>query len=207
MRLLASLAVACVGASSALSNLPLMRSRQAVTFGLQMTRAGQSSKLSAASSARSNTVSYTAEIIGSGRIGAFLAEAGDCTVLGRNDNIDPAKEGNPILIATRNDALEGIVEACPENRRQDLVVLQNGYLDNFLDAKGLLSNTQVLLYLSVPVKGATPVDGVTAVNPEGLTAAMGKHAQSFANRLSALKMKCNIVTPTDYRPAMFEKLM
>ena len=150
---------------------------------------------------------FDAEIIGAGRIGEFLANAGDCVVLGRQDSIDPAKEGQPILIATRNDALAGIVDKCPENRRNDLVFLQNGYLDNFLKEQGLLDNTQVLLYLSVTAKGAAPVDGVTTVNPEGFTAATGVHAQAFANRLETLNMKCNVVTPEDYRPAMFEKLM
>jgi hypothetical protein len=149
----------------------------------------------------------TTEIIGSGRIGSFLAEAGNCKVLGRNDKIDPDREGNPIFIATRNDALESIIENCPENRLSDLVFLQNGYLDNFLKSKNLLNNTQVLLYLSVPAKGVTPVDGVTTYNPEGLTAATGRHAATFGNRLASLQMKCRIVSPSDYRPAMFEKLM
>lgn len=147
-----------------------------------------------------------ASIVGSGRIGGTLAEAGNCVVLGREDSIDPNGEG-PILIATRNDALDGIVEKCPENRRKDLVFMQNGYLDGFLESKGLMDNTQVLLYLSVPAKGVEPVDGVTSVNPEGLTAATGEHAQAFADRLAALNLKCNVVSPGDYRPAMFEKLM
>lgn len=155
----------------------------------------------------SSSSSFAAEIVGAGRIGEFLASAGDCTVLGREDRIDPTKEGQPVLIATRNDALAGIVAACPENRRRDLVFLQNGYLDDFLRDRGLLDSTQVLLYLSVTAKGATPVDGVTAVNPEGLTAATGVHARAFADRLAKLNMKCNVVTPQDYRPAMFEKLM
>ncbi len=147
-----------------------------------------------------------AAIIGSGRIGGALAKAGNCVVLGRSDTIDPNGEG-PILIATRNDALDGIVEKCPENRRKDLVFMQNGYLDSFLESKGLMDNTQVLLYLSVTAKGVDPVDGVTAVNPEGLTAATGIHAAAFADRLAALDLKCNVVSPVDYRPAMFEKLM
>lgn len=147
-----------------------------------------------------------AAIVGSGRIGGTLAKAGNCVVLGRVDTIDPDGEG-PILIATRNDALDGIVEKCPENRRKDLVFMQNGYLDEFLESKGLLDNTQVLLYLSVTALGAEPVDGVTSVNPEGLTAATGVHAQAFADRVAALNLKCNVVSPQDYRPAMFEKLM
>ena len=146
------------------------------------------------------------EIIGGGRIGALLAEAGDCRVLGRTDSIDENGSG-PILVCTRNDALAGIVDSCPPNRRSDLVFLQNGYLDNFLKSKNLLDNTQVLLYLSKASMDAPAVDGVTAVNPEGLTAATGKHAQTFADRLSSLNLKCNVVSPVDYRPAMFEKLM
>lgn len=191
----------------------MMGSRQARNSvrqgGSQLLLASLSSSSSSVAFSRSSrrSSSLAAEIIGSGRIGSFLAQAGDCTVLGRNDNIDPAKEGHPILIATRNDALESIVQKCPENRRQDLVFLQNGYLDNFLQCHDLLDNTQVLLYVSVPSKVAVPVDGVTTVNPEGLTAATGIHAQAFADRLAALNMKCKVVAPPDYRPAMFEKLM
>lgn len=147
-----------------------------------------------------------AEVIGGGRIGSLLAEAGNCVVLGREDKIDPNGSG-PILIATRNDALNGIVDACPENRKKDLVFLQNGYLDDFLASKGLLENTQALLYFSVTAKGVDPVDGVTSVNPEGLTAVTGMHSKAFADRLASLGLKCNVVTPEQYRPAMFEKLM
>ncbi len=145
-------------------------------------------------------------VIGSGRIGGLLAQGGDTIVLGRNDEIDANGVG-PILIATRNDALDGIVEKCPPERRKDLVFMQNGYLDAFLESKGLLENTQALLYLSVTKKGADAIDGITSVNPEGLTAATGVHAQAFADRLAALNLKCNVVTPEQYRPAMFEKLM
>jgi hypothetical protein len=147
-----------------------------------------------------------AEIIGAGRIGGLLAEPGACVVLGREDSIDAQGKG-PILITTRNDALEGIVDNCPENRRKDLVFMQNGYLDKFLESKGLLDNTQVLLYLAVTAKGVAPIDGVTTVNPEGLTAATGEHAQAFADRLAPMNLKCRVVSPVDYRPAMFEKVM
>lgn len=145
-------------------------------------------------------------IVGSGRIGSCLAQGGESIVVGREDSIDPNGSG-PILLTTRNDALDGLVENCPENRRKDLVFVQNGYLDDFLASKGLMDNTQVLLFLSVTALGADPIDGVTKVNPEGLTAATGEHAQAFADRLAALNLKCNVITPDEYRPAMFEKLM
>jgi hypothetical protein len=146
------------------------------------------------------------EIIGSGRIGGLLSEGGPSRVIGRRDSIDADGSG-PILVTTRNDALDGIVEKCPENRRKDLVFMQNGYLDDFLQSKALLDNTQVLLFLSVTAKGVDPIDGVTSKNPEGLTAATGEHAQAFADRLKALGLKCNVISPEQYRPAMFEKLM
>jgi hypothetical protein len=146
-------------------------------------------------------------IVGNGRIGGLLASAGNCVVLGRDDVIKAEDGEGPILVATRNDALEGIIAKTPEHRRKDLIFLQNGYLDAFLESQGLVENTQVLLYLSVPSKGVEPVDGVTSVNPEGLTVATGKWAQAFADRLKALNLKCKVVDATSYKPAMFEKLI
>jgi hypothetical protein len=174
-----------------------LASRGAVTEG---------TAAAAAAGGSTTDVVQFAEIIGGGRIGGTLAQAGACVILGRDDTIDPNGVG-PILIATRNDALDGIVTKCPDNRRKDLVFMQNGYLDDFLGSKGLQSNTQVLLYLSVTGKGVAPIDGVTTVNPEGLTAATGEWAQAFADRLAKLDLKCNVVSSEEYRPAMFEKLM
>jgi len=145
-------------------------------------------------------------VIGGGRIGSLLVQGGESVLLKRGDRV-PEDGAGPIFVATRNDSLESIVESCPLKRRKDLVFLQNGYLDDFLSSKGLKDNTQVLLYLSVPALGAEPVDGVTALNPEGLTAATGEHAEAFATRLAALGLKCNVVSMEEYRPAMFEKLM
>lgn len=149
-------------------------------------------------------------VVGGGRIGSMLVGDDDETkslLIKRGDTIPEDGEGTPILLATRNDALEGIIDACPENRRKDLVFMQNGYLDDFLASKGLQDNTQVLLFVAVAALGEAPTDGITAVNPEGLTTATGVHADAFKARLSSRGMKCNLVTPEDYRPAMFEKLM
>lgn len=147
-------------------------------------------------------------VIGGGRIGSLISN--DAKLLGRQDSIAESIDANgegPIFIATRNDVLGSIVDDCPPSRRKDLVFLQNGYLDNFLESKGLLSNTQALLYLSVPAKGVEPVDGITSKNPEGLTAATGIHAQALSDRLGALGLKCRVVSPEEYRPAMFEKMI
>mmetsp|Transcript_14107 Transcript_14107/g.20028 ORF Transcript_14107/g.20028 Transcript_14107/m.20028 type:complete len:301 (-) Transcript_14107:77-979(-) len=163
------------------------------------------------SAGRSSTTKLSATetiVIGGGRIGSLISN--DAKLLGREDSIAESIDSNgegPIFIATRNDVLGSIVDDCPASRRKDLVFLQNGYLDNFLESKGLLSNTQALLYLSVPAKGVDPVDGITTKNPEGLTAATGIHAQALADRLNALNLKCLVVSPEEYRPAMFEKMI
>ncbi|KAK1738243.1 hypothetical protein QTG54_010912 [Skeletonema marinoi] len=163
------------------------------------------------SAARSSTTKLSATVvIGGGRIGTLISNDAKSKLLGREDSIAESIDANgegPIFIATRNDVLGSIVDDCPPSRRKDLVFLQNGYLDNFLESKGLLSNTQALLYLSVPAKGVEPVDGITTKNPEGLTAATGIHAQALADRLGALGLKCLTVSPEEYRPAMFEKMI
>lgn len=146
---------------------------------------------------------------GGGRIGSLLAQGGPSLLIGRGETIPAEPQGTPIFIATRNDSLNSIIDHCPDNRKADLVFLQNGYLDTFLESKGLADNTQALLFLSVPAKGVAPVDGITRVNPEGLTAATGKHAPALAKRLQALGLKCNVLTSMqkEYKPAMFEKLI
>lgn len=59
----------------------------------------------------------------------------------------------------------------------------------------------------MPALGVDPVDGITSVNPEGLTASTGVHAQALADLLDKLGLKCNVVSGEEYKPAMFEKLI
>lgn len=77
----------------------------------------------------SATRTSSVEVIGKGRIGS-LFQSESTTFVGRDDPIDPGASG-PILVATRNDALDGIVEKCPENRRKDLVFMQVGPTGKF----------------------------------------------------------------------------
>jgi len=93
------------------------------------------------------------------------------------------------------------------SRKADLVFLQNGYLDGYLGTKGLGDNTQSLLFLSVAAMGVDAVDGITSVNPEGLTCATGVHAEALKERLGSLGLKCNVVSKEEYQPAMIEKLI
>ena len=58
---------------------------------------------------------------------------------------------------------------------------QNGYIEDFLKAKEVFSDsTKVLVYMAVAKLGEKPTDGITRLNPEGLTAATGKWAEQVA---------------------------
>lgn len=146
-------------------------------------------------------------IVGKGRVGQALLDMGpsEDVILGRGEPI--AGPEGPIIVCTRNNDLQGVVDATPPERRDDLVFIQNGMLQPWLDAAGLGDNTQVLVFFAVAKLGDTPQDGKTDVNPEGLTAAYGKHAQSVADRLSNGGLSCKVLGRVAFQKAMLEKLI
>ena len=75
----------------------------------------------------------------------------------------------------------------------DLVFIQNGMLQPWLDANGLSACTQALVYFAVAKLGEAPVDGKTKTNPEGLTAAHGPHAQAFSDLLKTGGLSCQVL--------------
>jgi len=209
-----SLVLTFAGLGLSLAWSPVVNSQSKHTVALNMaSRAAQKKKSrqmwAEAYDKKRGTGSSTGDIftvIGGGRIGSLLSQGDNSLLLKRGGKI--SEDGNgPIVIATRNDALDSIIDDCPQNRLKDLVFVQNGYLDKYLTSKGLADNTQVLLFLSVPSLGVDPVDGVTSVNPEGLTAATGIHAQAFADKLKSLELKCNVIDSEEYKNGMFEKLI
>ena len=80
-------------------------------------------------------------------------------------------------------------------------------LQPWLDARGLGDNTQALIYFAVAKFGEKPTDGITDVNPEGLTAANGKHAAALQARLAAGGMRCHVLDDDAFKASMFEKLI
>lgn len=68
-------------------------------------------------------------------------------------------------------------------------------------------NTQLLVYFAVAAKGDAPTDGKTDVNPEGLTAAYGPHAQAVAQRLHANGLSCKVLDRDSFKKCMLEKLI
>ena len=147
-------------------------------------------------------------IVGGGRIGSLLKELGTDAdvVVKRGEPIPSEPSTGPIYVCTRNDVLADVVAATPESRRRDLVFLQNGMLGDFIAEQGLPPDTtQCLLYLAVPSLGAPPIDGITSLNPEGLTAANGIWAEELAGRLSRGNLKCNLKHGDDFMAAALEK--
>ena len=54
------------------------------------------------------------------------------------------------------------------------------------------SAAQVLVYFAVAKMGDKPQDGKTELNPEGLTAATGKHAQAVADLFAKGDLSCKV---------------
>ena len=147
-------------------------------------------------------------IVGGGRIGSLLKELGTDAdvVVKRGEPIPSEPSSGPIYVCTRNDVLADVVAVTPESRRKDLIFLQNGMLGDFIAEQGLPSSTtQCLLYLAVPSLGAPPIDGITSLNPEGLTAANGIWAEELAGRLSRGNLKCKLKHGDDFMAAALEK--
>lgn len=151
-------------------------------------------------------------IVGAGRIGQALRDMGKDAgftdvMVGRQDSI-PADGKGPVYVATRNDALGSVIDKCPVDRRKDLVFYgQNGYIEEFLKRKSVFTDsTKVLVYMAVAKLGEKPTDGVTDLNPEGLTAATGKWADQVAARLRGAGLTCNVLNEDDFRASMFEKV-
>ncbi|MBA0807445.1 hypothetical protein Gohar_023250 [Gossypium harknessii] len=146
-------------------------------------------------------------IVGGGRVGKALQDMGkgDDLLVKRGEAVPLDFEG-PILVCTRNDDLEAVLEATPKSRwNADLVFFQNGMLEPWLQSKGLNDAEQVLAYFAVAKLGEPPIDGKTDTNPEGLTAAYGKWASAIATRLNAGGLSCKegkYATPIDTRKGL-----
>ena len=139
-----------------------------------------------------------ATIVGAGRIGTALSQMCDATVVRRGEPV-PSEEG-PIYVCTRNDDLESVVGATLPQHRKDLVFLQNGMLQSWLDKHNLQDNTQALIYFAVQKLGDKPVDG-------GGSVVCGPWAETFAQMLQSAGIECTVVDRQTYKQQMVEKLL
>ncbi|KAJ6945437.1 hypothetical protein NC651_000475 [Populus alba x Populus x berolinensis] len=160
-----------------------------------------------------------AVIVGVGRVGRALQEmgSGQDLLVKRGEPVPLDFEG-PILVCTRNDDLDAVLEATPKPRWSvndwvdddslaDLVFFQNGMLEPWFQSKGLGDADQVLAYFAVSKLGEPPTDGKTDTNPEGLTAAYGKWASAVAARLHAGGLSCKVLDKEAFQKQMLEKLI
>ncbi|KAI4355863.1 hypothetical protein L6164_004594 [Bauhinia variegata] len=173
------------------------------------TRLSARIKVSAmASSVDTSTKVIPAVIVGGGRVGKALQDlgSGEDVLVKRGEPVPLEFEG-PILVCTRNDDLDAVLEATPQSRWSDLVFFQNGMLEPWLESKGLKEADQVLAYFAVSKLGEAPIDGKTDTNPEGLTAAYGKWASAVAARLHAGGLSCKILDKEAFQKQMLEKLI
>jgi hypothetical protein len=156
-------------------------------------------------------------IVGDGRVGQMMKVHGDKSdVIVRSTSEmkfqlkkNPGGSGKdgPIYLCVPNSALEELVEACPADRRKDLVFMGSGNLGDFLETKKLGDCTQALIYFVINKLGDNPVDGITDLNPEGLSCAVGRWAPDLAKRLRKVQMSCRILTPEQFEVSRLERLV
>eukprot|EP00668_Euglena_longa_P002157 GGOE01002499.1.p1 GENE.GGOE01002499.1~~GGOE01002499.1.p1 ORF type:complete len:687 (-),score=113.08 GGOE01002499.1:95-1876(-) len=157
----------------------------------------------------------SATIIGAGRVGKALAAMnpnGNDMLLRRGQTMAEGLSEGPIYVCTRNDDLAAIIEATPSHRHKDLVFFQNGMLDPLLEKYGMQIDpgnpnaaSQCLVYFAVANMGDKPTDGITDLNPDGLTAANGRHAETLARRLRSSGLSCKLPDPLAFKAMMLEK--
>jgi ketopantoate reductase len=132
-------------------------------------------------------------VIGAGRVGGALAEraaVGDepVVLIDREHGWEAldGPQGDPILVATRNDDIADVVSKVPSGRRADLVFLQNGVLQTYLREAGLGRCTRGLLYFAVPSRGAP-------IEVGGTSWFSGPHALAVVRWLAGLGVRAEEV--------------
>ncbi|XP_076920528.1 uncharacterized protein LOC143581686 [Bidens hawaiensis] len=162
----------------------------------------------AATIATTSTKVVPSIIVGDGRVGRSLEEmgGGDDFLVRRGEQV-PVDFPGPIFVCTRNDDLDAVLQSTPQSRWNDLVFFQNGMMEPWFHSKGLSGADQVLAYFAVSKIGERPVDGITDVNPEGLTAVCGKWGSAVAARLNAGGLTCKVLEKHPFQKQMLEKLI
>ena len=150
-------------------------------------------------------------IVGNGRIGSMLLEYGQRRgyddICVKRGGLIPADHPGPVYVCTQTADLEAVLAACPEEKVDDLVFLQDGMLEPLFQRRGLYGPTQASLWMAQPRVGGKPIDGATRDQPEGLTTVSGKWAGSVAMRLGTGDLKCQVRMERDGRRSMLEKLI
>jgi len=142
-------------------------------------------------------------IVGAGRIGQAFAKMGQVTSV----KVSLLRRGEqtllptgPIVVCTRNDDLEGVLQWIPPARYADLILVQNGMLQTWIAQNKLQNITQALLYIAVSNAGDAPVDGEKSV-------VTGPNAEAFVWLMNALNLQCRSIDNDAFLMEMLEKLL
>lgn len=145
-------------------------------------------------------------ILGAGRVGQALFKAAEaagqgCVLVDRNGPRDALSgdAGVPILVATRNDDLGGVLGAVPMQRWGDLVFLQNGAIRDWLEQHGLRRTGRGLLYFAVTERGGP-------IQPGQASVFSGAHATEVAAWLNACGVEAVALDDLAFRAREFQKL-
>ena len=139
-------------------------------------------------------------VIGSGRIGSYLAKVFNAKVYTRAEDDYLSLAEGPIFITTRNDSLAALINKLPEHRRQDLVFVQNGMYQDLLKSAGGEQATLMLIFFAIQKKGDTPIDGKGTV-------VTGRHAALVCEHLTSAGIDVKAIKKQDFQKVMFEKLL
>ncbi len=146
-------------------------------------------------------------IVGAGRVGQALEAASrakgiDVRLLDRSWGSASLSgpQGDPIVLAVRNDDLVQIVGEVPAHRRADLVFVQNGALRELLRACALSQNTRGLLYFAVARRG-------DPISPGHTSWFCGEHGLQLARWLGHLGLTAESVDWARFSAYELEKLL
>ncbi|KAK3267091.1 hypothetical protein CYMTET_24328 [Cymbomonas tetramitiformis] len=144
-------------------------------------------------------------VVGAGRVGTALADMdrSNALVVKRGDSI-PVSGSGPIYVATHNADLSDVLAATPQNRRGDLVFLQNGMIRPWLTASELQDSTQALIYFAAALDESS---GNVRVTDGGQTTVTGKYAKHFAKLLGSRGIACSVQPGDVFTQSMLEKLL
>lgn len=145
-------------------------------------------------------------VIGAGRVGTSLKRRSEehgveVTLVGR-DTPDEALEGpqgDPIVVATRNDDLLAVLERVPDYRHEDLVFVQNGLYRGLLQNNQLSGATRGLIYFAATERYGT-------IDPGTVSWFFGPHALAMVRWFAVMKLKARSVDWARYTYFELEKL-
>jgi hypothetical protein len=147
------------------------------------------------------------EIIGAGRVGSSLVQRAAahglaCGLIDRNVGWErlAGPAGAPILVCTRNDDLEGVVQRTPAHRRADLVFIQNGMLHSFLTSRDLQGCTRGILMFAAPERNGS----VQAGAPSPFH---GPHADAVVGWSLAMGLPAEVLGREGFADVELEKLL